>query len=74
MTLAKLNEKSKKAENEQKNALDLVFSLKDALLKAAPEDRAEIGDRIDAACRRLAGAVIESTEAWRSYSALPGER
>jgi len=74
MTLAKLNEKYEKAHNEEKKAFELVFSLKAELQKAAPEARAEIGDRIDSACRQLAGAMIESTEAWRSYSALPGER
>lgn len=74
MGLDELYKKMKKAENEEKNAMELVFSLKAALLKAAPEDRPEIRERLEAAGAMLGGAMVKSTEAWRSFSALPGER
>jgi hypothetical protein len=74
MGLNERYKKMKKAEKEEKTAMELVFSLKAALLKAAPEARPEIRERLKAAGTILGGAMVKSTEAWRSYSALPGER
>ena len=74
MSLNERYKKMKKAENEEKNAMELVFSLKSDLLKAAPEARPEIRERLKAAGAVLGGAMVKSTEAWRVYSALPGER
>lgn len=74
MNRKKLNEKMKKAENEEKRAFELVFSLKSDLLKAAPEARPEIRERLEAAGAVLGGAMVKSAEAWRAYAALPGDR
>ena len=43
MSRAELHENMVKTKNEEKKAMELVFSLKAALLDAAPENREGIG-------------------------------